>query len=149
MVSELYEILGRLEQSAQYLVKIANEIPRAAIIVALFFERAGLQYLKQKQYRKFAYYTSLAAMNFSSANQTDYALNCYRLIHPFYQAHYGWHHIRFVVYSNLGHKLYNFKDQEITNDFFKNYLKLCSQVDDSGQQKNYFNTCLQAIQAWL
>ena len=45
-VSELYSILGRLEMSAQYLVKIANDIRKAAIIVALFLERAGLQYLK-------------------------------------------------------------------------------------------------------
>ena len=41
MVSELYEIINKYEKSAKYLVKIANEIPRAAIIVALFFERAG------------------------------------------------------------------------------------------------------------
>ena len=84
MISEMYEIINKHEKSAQYLVKIANEIPRAAIIVALFYERAAFQYLKIKQYRKFAYYQSLAAMNYSSANQSEYALNCYRLIHPFY-----------------------------------------------------------------
>ena len=27
-----------------------------------------------------------AAMNFSYADQTEYALNCYMKIHPFYQA---------------------------------------------------------------
>ena len=69
-------------------------------------------------------------MNYSSANQTDYALNCYRLIHPFYQAHTGWHHIRYIVYSYLGNKLTRFKDQKVTDDFFKNYLLLCSLVND-------------------
>ena len=105
MVSELYEVLDRLDQSAGYLVRIANEIQGAPIIVALFFEQAGLQYLKLKQYRKFAFFTVQAAMNYSSVGQTEYALNCFRLIHPFYQAHSGWHHVRFLVYSNLGAKL--------------------------------------------
>ena len=49
-------------------------------------------------------------MNYSSVGQTEYALNCFRLIHPFYQAHSGWHHVRFLVYSNLGAKLQEFKD---------------------------------------
>ena len=104
-IAELYEILGRRDQSAAYLVRIANEVPRAPIIVALFFEQAGLQYLHMQSYRKFAFYTSQAAMNYSSAGYTDYALNCYQLVHPFYQDHVGWHHIRFMVYSNLGAKL--------------------------------------------
>ena len=42
MVSELYEMLDKLELSAAYLVRIANEIQGAPIIVALFFEQAGL-----------------------------------------------------------------------------------------------------------
>lgn len=45
-----------------------------------------------------------AAMNYASVNQTEYSLNCYKFIHPFYQAHVGWHQIRFLVYSNLGAK---------------------------------------------
>ena len=57
MISELYEILGRLDQSAAYLVKMANEIPDVNLMVAIFFERAGLFYLMQKSHRKFAFYT--------------------------------------------------------------------------------------------
>jgi hypothetical protein len=38
MASELYEVLDRLEKSAEILVKIANEITGAPIIIALFFE---------------------------------------------------------------------------------------------------------------
>ena len=56
MISEMFEIINKQDKAAYYLVKIANEIPRAAIIVALFFERAAFMYLKIKQYRKFAYY---------------------------------------------------------------------------------------------
>lgn len=61
-------------------------------------------------------------MNYNVAVQHDYAINCYRLIHPFYQEHYGWHHVRFLVYSNLGFKLQEFKDTRVVNDFFKNYI---------------------------
>ena len=56
MISDLYEVIGRLDKSADYLVRIGNEIHGAPIIVALFFEQAGLRYLKMKQYRKFALY---------------------------------------------------------------------------------------------
>jgi hypothetical protein len=48
MISEMYEIINKHDKAAHYLVKIANEIPRAAIIVALFFERAAFMYLKIK-----------------------------------------------------------------------------------------------------
>jgi hypothetical protein len=41
MISEMYEIINKHDKSAYFLVKIANEIPRAAIIVALFFERGA------------------------------------------------------------------------------------------------------------
>ena len=58
LISEMYEILGKRDQAAAYLVRIANEIPRAPIIVALFFEQAGLQYLNMLSYRKYAFYTS-------------------------------------------------------------------------------------------
>jgi len=79
------------------------------------------------------------------AGKTEYALNCYQLIHSFYQNHYGWHHIRFLVYSNLGAKLTEFKDKSTVNDFFKNYIVLCSQVEDQVQQRQYMASCLEAI----
>lgn len=82
-----------------------------------------------------------AAMNYASVNQTEYSLNCYKFIHPFYQAHVGWHQIRFLVYSNLGNKQHEFKDQNVVNDFFKNYLGLCAEVEDSKLQKKYFTDC--------
>ena len=49
-------------------------------------------------------------MNYSVANQSQYAMNCYQLIHNFYQEHFGWHHIRFTVYSNIAAKLNDFSD---------------------------------------
>lgn len=38
MTTELYELLDRLEHSANAFTRIANEIQGAPIIVALFFE---------------------------------------------------------------------------------------------------------------
>lgn len=38
MISEMYHVIDKLEIAAQYLVRIANEIQGAPIIVALFFE---------------------------------------------------------------------------------------------------------------
>jgi len=57
IISELYELLGRLDQSAHYLVKLANEIPNVHLMAAMFFERAALFFLKMKSYRKFAFFT--------------------------------------------------------------------------------------------
>ena len=68
MISDLYEVIGRLDKSAEYLVRIGNEIHGAPIIVALFFEQAGLRYLKLKQYRKFSLYIAQAGMAYSSVN---------------------------------------------------------------------------------
>lgn len=86
MISELYEILERIDLSASYMSRIAYEIQGAPILIALFFEQAALQYLQLKKYRKFAFFMIQAGMNFNSAEQTEYAMNCYMLIHPFYQA---------------------------------------------------------------
>ena len=88
-------------------------------------------------------------MNYNVAGQTEYALNCYQLIHPFYQDHFGWHHIRFLVYSNLGFKLTDFREQQVINDFFKNYIKLCAEVEDQVQQRQYMIVCLECIQQFL
>ena len=54
------------------------------MIIALFFEQAALQYLKLKRYRKFGFYMVQAAMNYSAAEHPEYAVNCYKIIHPFY-----------------------------------------------------------------
>lgn len=70
MISDLYEVIGRLDRSAEYLVRIGNEIHGAPIIVALFFEQAGMRFLKMKQYRKFALYLAQAGMNYSSVGQS-------------------------------------------------------------------------------
>jgi len=37
----------------------------------------------------------------------------------------------------------------VADDFFKNYLKLCSEVEDKDQQRQYLAACLDSIQAWL
>ena len=37
----------------------------------------------------------------------------------------------------------------MADDFFKNYLKLCSEVEDKDQQRQYLAACLDSIQAWL
>lgn len=64
----MYEILGRLDQAATYLVKLANEIPNAHLMVAMFFERASMFYLKMRSYRKFAFFCHQAAVNYNVAN---------------------------------------------------------------------------------
>ena len=56
LIAEMFEVIDKLELSAQYLIRIANEIQGAPVIVALFFEQAALNYLKLKQYRKFSFY---------------------------------------------------------------------------------------------
>ena len=88
-------------------------------------------------------------MNYNVAGLTPYAINCYKLIHPFYQDHLGWHHMRFCVYSNLATRLTDFKDQRVANDFFRNYVGLCASVEDQVQQRNYLQQCLTAIQNYL
>jgi len=37
----------------------------------------------------------------------------------------------------------------VADDFFKNYLKLCSEVEDKDQQRRYLAACLESTQAWL
>ena len=37
----------------------------------------------------------------------------------------------------------------MADDFFKNYLKLCSEVEDKDQQKRYLGACLESIESWL
>ena len=37
----------------------------------------------------------------------------------------------------------------MADDFFKNYLKLCSEVEDKDQQRRYLAACLESTQAWL
>lgn len=82
-------------------------------------------------------------MNYNVAGRSDYAVNCYKLIHPFYQNHFGWHHLRFQIYSNLAHKITDFESKEVANDFFKNYLKLCAKVEDQVLQRSYLKLCLE------
>lgn len=100
-------------------------------------------------HRKFAYYMAQAAMNYNVAGQLEFSINCFQLVHPFYQEHFGWHHIRFVVFTHLGFKLQQFKDQTVINDFFKNYLKICSEVEDQVLQRKYMYVCLDCIQQFL
>ena len=54
------------------------------MVIALFYEQAALQFLRVKLYRKFGFYMVQAAMNYSNADHPEYALNCYKVIHPFY-----------------------------------------------------------------
>lgn len=77
MVAELYDVLEMPEQSAQWLIKIGNQIPKVPHYVALFFEQAAFNYLKKKMYRKFAYYTMQAALNYNVVGYIEYALNCF------------------------------------------------------------------------
>jgi hypothetical protein len=56
MISELYEMLEKIDLSAAYMSRIAYEIQGAPILIALFFEQAALQYLQLKKYRKFAFF---------------------------------------------------------------------------------------------
>ena len=58
MVSELYEILDRKDYSANYLVKLAEQISRNNWLAAMFLERAGFRYLQLGMHRKFAFYTA-------------------------------------------------------------------------------------------
>lgn len=58
MISDMYEVLELPEQSANIMVKIANQIPKVYHYVALFYEQAAFKFLKKKMYRKFAYYTA-------------------------------------------------------------------------------------------
>mmetsp|Transcript_3545 Transcript_3545/g.6037 ORF Transcript_3545/g.6037 Transcript_3545/m.6037 type:complete len:239 (+) Transcript_3545:37-753(+) len=149
LISELFDVLDRTETSASYLLRIANVIQGAPLIVALFFEQAALKFLKLKQYRKFGFYMMQAALNFSSLGMNEYALNNFQCIHSFYQANQGWQHIQFTLYSNLGAKVQSFKNQEVANNFFKNYLRLCSDIKDPLLQKKYISTCKQSVQSWL
>ena len=88
-------------------------------------------------------------MNYSSVNQSDYALNCFKMIHPFYQDQAGWNNLKFSIYSNLGAKQLDFDSQKVADNFFKNYLKLCSEIQDQDQQKKCLSSCLGSIQTWL
>jgi len=50
-----------------------------------------------------------------------------------------------LIYSNLGEKVTEFRDQRVANMFFKNFLSLCSEIDDPLQQKKYILFCKKAI----
>lgn len=42
-----------------------------------------------------------------------------------------------------------FRNQPIVMDFFRNYLKLCTEVDDQNQQGKYLRACLASIKSYL
>jgi hypothetical protein len=148
--AELYDLLERAEQSAQYYQRIASEIQGAPMIIALFYEQASLQYLKIRKYRKFCFYQLQAAMNYQAADHPEYALHCYQVVHPFLQSQMGWSSIRFHVYNALGSSpQMHFVGDEVANDFFRNYLQLCQEVPDVNQQKRLIDACKRSIQTWL
>ena len=37
----------------------------------------------------------------------------------------------------------------MADDFFRNYLKLCSEVTDQTQQRKYIKACRESIMVWL
>lgn len=42
-----------------------------------------------------------------------------------------------------------FVSDEVANDFFHNYLKLCQEVPDVAQQKKLIDACKRSIETWL
>lgn len=83
-MSEMYDTLGKYQESANYLIKIANEIKDQSVIVPLFLEQAAYKYLHLKQFRKFALYMIQAGKSYEKLNLQNYSFNCFTIVHPFY-----------------------------------------------------------------
>lgn len=67
-LTEMYDTLERYQESANYLIKIANEIKDQSVIVPLFLEQAAYKYLHMRQYRKFALYMIQAGKSYEKLN---------------------------------------------------------------------------------
>lgn len=61
----------------------------------------------------------------------------------------GWYDTKYLVYSNLGAHSLDFASPFIANDFFRNYLKLCSSSDDISVQKKHLAICVDSLKNYL
>ena len=68
LISELYDSLERYQESANFLMKIANEIKEQSVILPLFQEQAAFKYLYLRQFRKFALFMILAGKSYEKLN---------------------------------------------------------------------------------
>eukprot|EP00347_Sterkiella_histriomuscorum_P023756 403333495 len=148
LVAELYDSLERYQESANYLLRISNEIKDQSVIIPLFQEQAAYKYLYMKQYRKFALHMILAGKSYEKLNLQNYSFNCFTIVHQFYQRHKGWNGIRFQLYSSLGRNSQNMGDINLAVKFFRNLLQLCCEFDHQQEQKNCLNEFLIAVQNW-
>lgn len=93
MMTELFQVLGKNQEAADFLVRMATVLSNKAILKPLFYEQAAYEYLYLNKFRKFAFYMSLAAEGYERTELQFYSFNCYTIVHPFYQTHKGWNSI--------------------------------------------------------
>lgn len=67
-ISELYDCLERHQESANFLLRIANELKDNSVIVPLFQEQAAYKYLQMRNFRKFALHMILAGKSYERLN---------------------------------------------------------------------------------
>ena len=64
MMAELFQAFGEHGHAADFFVRLANKLADKAILKAMCFEQAAYEYLMLAQYRKFAYYMTLAGQSY-------------------------------------------------------------------------------------
>ena len=77
MMIEVFQSFEKYQESSQLLVKIANVIPDRTVLKPLLYEQASYEFLMQQQFRKAAFYMSLAGQGFEKLNLKHHAFNCF------------------------------------------------------------------------
>ena len=81
---EIFQQFERYQEASTMLVKIANVIPDRTVLKPLLYEQASYEFLMQQQFRKAAFFMSLAGQGFEKLGLKYHAFNCFSIIHPFY-----------------------------------------------------------------
>jgi hypothetical protein len=131
MVAEMYQLLDKSQEAANTFVRIANVSSNRTVLKPLLYEQASYEYLMLQQFRKAAFYMSLAGQGYERLGLKYHSFNCFQLIHPFYQQSHGWSSIRFKLYSSLSENCKDAKgNSKMAVQFFRNLLELSHEFTD-------------------